>query len=239
MYKVISLFLFLILIFPSILLAGSRGMSLRFKTSYNQYDLTGMKKLQRYAFDYYTSLNLPVKVVEEFPDYFGLNFNIYIYPESLPPVGFFIDYCSTGGRISVKDYSGEIKFDQIVSAISIGPFFEINLLQLNQNKFILILPFGLVFTKLDQIEYIRLGNNSNKEKVIFTSIAVGLEPQFAYHYQIDRYFLRLSLGYQINTFNALHLKGNSDAKVMVGTGDYIGVQWNGVRVGITAGYDFK
>lgn len=66
-----------------------------------------------------------------------------------------------------------------------------------------------------------------------------LKPQFAYHYQIDRYFLRLSLGYQINTFNALHLKGNSDAKVMVGTGDYIGVQWNGVRVGITAGYDFK
>lgn len=127
MKKVIIVF-FLMICFPMMKTAGQESnISIKTRIAYGAYDMEGLKELQKDLLGFYTRMNLPTRIVENFPPYWTYQVQLsgQVNPDfSLGLVG---GIASTGGRIHYQDYSGEVVLDMLAARRALGLALEWNL----------------------------------------------------------------------------------------------------------------
>ena len=117
----IKLILFFTLIFFLAKL-NAQDFSVRFQTGYGFYNMKSMESFQN---DLLNSIFLvQLKTVQSFPPYVNFEFQFANSFSSEINGGIFFQFLSTGGRVAVSDYSGEINIDQIINGYNGGFLFE-------------------------------------------------------------------------------------------------------------------
>jgi hypothetical protein len=140
-------------------------------------------------------------------------------------MGFTADFLSTGGRNSVKDYSGEYKLDMLVNARLYGLETEYNFQLKHKLTYYLNMKIGLISSTFDAKEYLVVSNttlinesNTVKENNLY------LEPSTGIRYFIDKSFsLSVGIGYLKD------LGGDNDKKLM---------NWSGCKLKSGIAYSF-
>jgi hypothetical protein len=181
---------------------SSQTFRLSIEPGYGFYDMTKLHQTQEAAIAFYPGLG--IKAAEKFPPFFNQSGSFLWYASSDFLIGFTTGFLSTGGRNSVKDYSGEYKLDMMVNALQYGLETEYNFRLIPKVKCFLNLRGGGISSKLDFKENFIVTNTTlidNTNKI--TEKSSFIEPTTGIRYLLDKSFtLKMGIGYLIN-FNTL------------------------------------
>lgn len=179
--------------------------------------------------------NLPVeaRITDDFPAQPVYSAGLYYQATDIVYIGVTGSYYSTGSRISYKDFSGELKIDNILTTYSPG----------------IAAGFKLVDKKLKLYEETRLLYSfstlkmneeiiNTSDEMSFKSSAFQAEPRFRLLYSIYGIELGLNAGYLIDFGGKNRSVDNKDAILRYTTGskEEIKTSWSGIRVGASLGY---
>jgi hypothetical protein len=178
--------------------------------------------------------DIPAQIVSDFPPY--INYKAFIsFPRKdyRTRFRFYYGYQTTGSRISLADYSGELTLDLVVNGHMVGTEIE---------------AFStLIFDKIDLRGYFCLGTttsilklNNNlevgeeklNESYIFYSHGLDVEPGLRATYKYKKLDFGLSLGYFLDGTVYFYLKGDRDVKLGYDEDNLVRPSWDGLRLGI-------
>lgn len=217
-------------------------ISLRTTGEYNIFSMSDLKKVQTEIQSDMINSGIPASIVESFPPYFGLQLEIVLPATFINAAdlnyGFLIDFSSTGGRVDYKDYSGEVKFDQVVKAFSFGVLIEFQKIKNEHLFFTYGLKVPLIIASLDNKGTTIIGDNYSENNFKFNSFSVGIEPNFNLFYAVNNFIFGVSLGYLICIPSNYTYSENSDAFLQKRNGDPVTIGTNGLRLGLKVGYNF-
>ena len=214
----------------------------RLKGTYNFFAMSDETAMQNDLLKDLKVQGIPAIATESFPPYYGLQLQlVYIIKSNSGKeyhLGFFFDQASTGGRIDYKDYSGEIKVDQLFKAFSFGPTGELNKDLGGNFNCTLGLSIPLIFGSIGVKNESRIGNNINTQQVDFLSFTVGIESGITFSYLLQNISIGINLDRLIAFSSSYTLDTNSDVKLLNNAGDPVTMGMNGPRFGLTLGYSF-
>jgi hypothetical protein len=221
-----------ILLFCSVRLY-SQDIRLEMAAGLGTYSMSSMKDLN-------TALlpDFDAKVVSNFPAYPFFRPGL-IFTWTRFSAGLEYTRQSTGSRTSARDYSGEYRLDMLVQSNNTGLSLGWELMLKNKCRFEAELKGGAAFSHL-KIDYsLELNSQlveSNSEQM--DAVQYYFEPGISFDYALLA-DLRLGIygGYYLDTSNKA-FKGDFDL-VNPDTGEGVGPQWKGLRIGITVGYTLK
>ena len=226
-----KLFQFTIILFILInhsYLSNAQEFKVGFQSGLGTYKMHRLKDLSNYL-AYYNSL-LP-KVVSNYPSYFYYQPSVTFAFKKIN-LGFLYSFHSTGSRISIKDYSGEYRFDSKIKCHTLGTVGEINLNPEKKIKFILYSEVGVIFTKLNLTESFTVNDQSLIDiKYDFTSKSYYYEPGLKISYPLSSILFECNLGY-FKQFGKGTFKTSDDLNVYT-NGDLLKPDWSGLRIGIS------
>jgi len=195
MRRIIS---FIFLLFVAVTLS-SQTFRLSIEPGYGFYDMSKLHQTQEAAIAYYPGLG--IKAVEKFPPFFNqtCSFLWYANPDFL--IGLTTGFLSTGGRNSVKDYSGEYKLDMNVRALEYGLESEYNFKLIPKVKCFVKLRGGVISSTLVFDEDFVVTNTTlidHTEKI--TESDFFLEPSTGIQYVLNKSFsLDMGAGYLMSS----------------------------------------
>lgn len=213
------------------LLTEARQINISFETGVASFNQRSLISLQNEIMENNSQLGLAI--TDQFPSRPFYRVAILSHLKDDLLVGTFMAFTSTGGRLTVSDYSGRLDIDQVVSNLQLG-------LTL-QNKFNidgLLSPFiqfyaSSDFTKFHLTEQFQIGSSKNKNDSEFRSLNFSIEPAAGIIFQSLPLKPIFSAGYvlHIHPF-PLHLSDNKDAKLQIGGGNAFN-DFSGFRAGIS------
>jgi hypothetical protein len=174
--------------------------------------------------------------VENFPAAPEYNLDFVVSLGSKYSAGVYYNFFSTGSRLSLKDYSGEYRFDNIASNHSVG---LINKFSVFEKKAFLVqftLAVGYYNSTFKLTEELDVYNSDIlSEDYRFKSQGLFAKPGIAAFYSWKYINIGLYGSYYIGTHNDIYLADNHDAKLTDETsGDKIKTDWGGFQFGIIA-----
>lgn len=201
---------------------------------YSSYSTTDLKRLQ----DEITSDNsFSFKATDRFPSQPYLQLTIAKKMNDGNRIGLFWGYLSTGGRITVSDYSGEILSDQILMNHELGMNLNLYLPELKSEKaapFVQI-KISALLSRLELNESVYLSSGENfEDKLTLIAQNVAITPSIGFETQIMRFPMRVAAGYlmQVTEF-PFYLRENRDAKLRISGDNTVGPGLTGLRIGIS------
>ncbi len=202
---------------------------------YSSYATTDLKRLQ----DEITLDNsFSFKATDRFPSQPYLQLTIAKKMNDGNRIGLFWGYLSTGGRITVSDYSGEILYDQILMNHELGMNLNLYLTELKSEKgapFVQI-KISALLSRLELNESVYLSSGENfEDKLTLIAQNVAITPSIGFETQIMRFPIRVAAGYlmQVTEF-PFHLRENRDAKLRISGDNTVGPGLTGLRIGISS-----
>ena len=232
--KYFYLFLLIFLAYSKHSIAG--GISIRFQTGYNYYNMEQLHEMQKSVVNNIRNeVGIPVKIVESFPAYYSYQFQILFYLPKNFRLGGFFDYASTGGRVHYRDYSGKYSFDQIVTKKTLGTVAE-RLFPHKDNHlgFSLILKGFISFSDLNIRENLTIGEVTDGQDLDFVAISIGIEPALRYEINFSYITSGLEIGYRIGFSGFYHLEDYDDT-YLLNDGKEISPEWNGFKISLSFG----
>jgi hypothetical protein len=206
---------------------------IRLETSigFGTYSLKGLRNMNSE-----TLKNLPVeaRITDDFPAQPYYSAALFYHVSELFYFGIAGNYYTTGSRISYKDFSGELKSDNILSSYSPG----------------IAAGFKLMDKKLKLFEETRISYNFTnlkiKEKIIssthendFKSSSLQIEPRLKLSYMLYNFELGGNAGYLFDLGGKNRLADNKDAFLQNSNSkEAIKTGWSGLRLGMSIGYYF-
>jgi hypothetical protein len=197
------------------------------------YSMTGMKALN-------TALlpNFDAKVVSNFPAYPYFRPSL-IFTWTRFSAGLEYTYQSTGSRISTKDYSGEYRLDMLVHSNNAGLSLGWELLWKNRYRVEAGMKCGAAFSHM-KFDYSLELNGTVVEDYsnYLDAVQYYFEPGIRFNYALLA-DLRLGIygGYFLDVGDKA-FNGDFDL-VNPDTGEDVGPEWKGLRIGIAVGYTLK
>jgi len=144
-------------------------------------------KFENAVFDTYKAYGIPIKKVQSFPSV--PEFHVELSKKLTKLVwGCFYNQSSTGGRIHYSDYSGEIRFDYVLSNRSFGFLFRY---PLNENKvfsFKESLLMGIMPTTFSFEESIQIGSDRSEDAITVETLGYFFEPGLLIDYKFHKHF---------------------------------------------------
>jgi hypothetical protein len=201
-----------------------------------------MKELKNINESVRNALPFDAKTVADFPPYFYYSPCIGIHFADRLSFGFLYTFTSTGSRVSAADYSGEYRFDMIVSSNGPGIYYKVDLISEHAVHLSLYSNFEAAFSKLKMNESLRLMDSLiSSDSHSFAANSLIIEPGINITYPKRNFEVGLNLSYNIGLINKpFHLSENENAYLAdPDTGKKIKPQWNGLRVGFTISYLFN
>lgn len=181
------------------------------------------------------------EVVYNFPPYWGYEFgykykfkNVVYKFDML--MGMAISYNSTGGRLSAKDFSGEILQDMLVDVVAIGP--NVRFIESGEKKWKMGFEFATLvgITNMTTKTSLTIGDLSDSEKLQNTYISTLVDTYWVTEYTLtDGINLVSRLGYQLDA-GLVASYGNSTYSPY--TGQRMHPDWTGLRGSIGMNYSF-
>ncbi len=194
----------------------------------------GMSGLKTINENQMNTLPFGAKQVENFPAAPEYNLDFVVSLGSKYSAGFCYNFFSTGSRISLKDYSGEFRFDNIASNHSIGLINEFSVFEKKAFLVHFTLSLGYYNSTFKVTEELEVYNSDIlSEDYKFKSQGIFAKPGLAAFYSLKYINIGLYGSYYIGTRNDIYLADNHDAKLTDETsGDKIKTDWGGFQFGI-------
>ncbi|MGH7598526.1 MAG: hypothetical protein ACREOI_19390 [bacterium] len=222
---------------------GQNEISLRIKGGWNTYAMTDLKALQIEARTTLRQDQVRARITEYFPPYLSLQgaliFSVYQSHWGSVNVGGFPESLSTGGRVHYQDYSGEVRFDQVISGISLGGLCEFELKQSKKFSWRFAAELSVISSSLENEPLLRIGQNTVSEKIIFNSLAIAFQPRLAPTIKLGSMLWGLHLGYQFSAPATLKWSEDSRGYLVNANNQKVKSDWSGLRTGIWIGYNFN
>jgi hypothetical protein len=226
MKKTITIIVFIIFAyntFAQIIIEAGYGMG-----SYSLNDLRDMNS------EILKTLPVQGKVTDDFPmqPFYGIG--IFHQTTNVLSLGLTGTYNTTGSRISYKDYSGELKIDNILTSWSPGLAARFKLMDKKLNLY-QETRISCAFSKLQMSEEII----SYSEEMTFKSSGLQIEPKFKLTYDISNLEFGVNGGYLLDIGGKNKLVGDKKSFLQFkDSTDPIKTNWSGIRLSATVSYLF-
>ena len=182
------------------------------------------------------------KITDDFPATPYLNLAIFKNLEDGNRVGLFWRYLSTGGRLTVSDYSGTLISDQILTNHEIGADLNIYLKDFRQE---MVWPFvelqiSALLSKLEVKDKALIVNSGKQSETLSLAAQnVAITPNIGFEVRLKKFPVRFKAGYLIEvTPFPFYLKENRDAKLRTSNDNTVGPGLTGLRIGIGSAIKF-
>lgn len=234
-----SLLIFLtILVFTPIYVNAQAEYSTNLQVGWGSYSMSELKDFQNYIEKQWSIVNL--KKINNFPSYTYYNFQLSRSFNKNISLG--IDYRlqSTGYKSSYKDYSGEIKLEQVVWANQAGMSFILPI-NIKSKKVTLSFPLKIYYSwttcNLDYIITIS-GQTVDSFKRTFISNSIMANPEINCYYSIiEPLQVGIVTGFNLDFKGDLKLKDHKDIKLQLNN-ETVQSNWTGYRIGLIIQYKF-
>ncbi len=209
-----------------------------FESGFGTYQMTDLKN---YMNDVIQDNVLQPKVVTNFPAYLYFQPSISFCRES-HNWGFNIGLVSTGARASIRDYSGEYRYDN--KAVGFAPAFFEELLFYNKEKLSLYLhaDVGLIYSNVQLSEYFMVNTQEyTDESIKIISFGIFAKPVVKAIFSInDKLNIEANIGYHFDIYNGPLAQETNPFTYFRYAFFQSGIktQWNGIRIGMGCTYSF-
>jgi len=228
--------LLILLIFIS--MSWSREFAVRLGTSYHNFSLKNIEEFQSLVALKLNQQGIPVKIVDKFPSYFGVEIQFLTKIKNNSYIGFYYGYLSTGGRIHYQDYSGEVKIDQVISGNSVGIYSQFAFYH-HKVDLSIFSKFSMIFLHLKNQEYYQFLNQVEKLNSTFSGFLGGLTPGFKAEFSFGHFSFAGFISYRFTPETDLNRGEKANFLFLDNTINQIRVSWNGWSVGISLGIIFE
>ncbi|MGE5500195.1 MAG: hypothetical protein ACM3Q2_19140 [Syntrophothermus sp.] len=218
-------------------LSAQPKLMVRGKVTYNHFSADDLKTIQEQLAGQLRSIGIPVSVVESFPPYYGMQFQV-LFPvkdSAKLNMGFYYEQFSTGGRLHYKDYSGEVGIDQILKANVAGLLLEKILEPKHNVSFSLNIGLSLIWASLDMKTFERIYDQRDESTEVLKNFTLGLLPGFSLSYNLFNVVFSGGVSYQICLPSAFDYNGEI---VKNQNGDPYRPGMQGIRFSLGLGYNF-
>ncbi|MDD4144678.1 MAG: hypothetical protein PHN68_08585 [Prolixibacteraceae bacterium] len=226
MKKIITIIVFIIITYNSF-----AQLSIEANYGIGSYSLNDLRDMNAEILK-----NLPVqgKITDDFPmqPFYGIG--IFYQTTDIISLGVTGYYNTTGSRISYKDYSGELKADNILTSWSPGIAVRFKLMDKRLNLYEET-RISCAFSKLEMNEKVI----SYTDEMTFKSAGLQIEPKFKLTYDLSNMEFGINAGYLIDSGGKNRLVGDRDAILQFNNSkDPVKTNWSGVRLSASVSYLF-
>jgi len=185
---------------------------------------------------------LQPKIVANFPAYLYFQPSILFHHKS-HSWGFNVGLMSTGARASIRDYSGEYRYDN--KAVGFAPAFFEELLLYKKDKISLYIhaDVGLLYSNVQLKEYFNVNTQVFTDKSMkIMSFGLFAKPEVKAVYPInDNIDVEANIGYHFDIYSGPLVQETDPITyfryALFQNGKK--TQWNGIRIGLGCSYHFK
>lgn len=209
-------------------------ISLSYRLGYGTYRMQSVSEFQEYIL---SSGTLPGQIVEQFPGY--LNHRIYLgLPARLPRYKAYLGYLTTGGRISLVDYSGKWNFDMLLNGFQSGLHWESLVKTIKKIELKGYLDFGATFTTVNIKEYMKVWDQDSQQSQLFFAYGIDGQGGFEASYKLPFIDIGCYLGYEQDFSIPFYVEGDNQANLGISQTNLTHPGWAGLRTGISLCYTF-
>jgi hypothetical protein len=196
------------------------------ETNYNTFSHYSLSDFQK---EFKNDIpDIPIQTTDDFPSNIGFTIG---YELSNRNIAFFLGYNSTGGKLSYSDFSGVIRIEEPLKAITFGGIYYLNI---SDKKDFRIGFKG--FTMLSNFtidSYSKIGESITKEVVDFQSFDIGIGAQLNYEHPLTSFLiLKANLGFDLVLGNKLMFNKNKEYHLTNNADEQVNTGWSGLRTGI-------
>ncbi|MHB9140988.1 MAG: hypothetical protein ACYC25_03840 [Paludibacter sp.] len=230
--------LYLIALFQ-IINIEAQNIKYGFELGFGTYQMSDLKT---YMNDLIQDNVLQPKVVTYFPAYLYFQPSISFCRQSYN-WGFNVGLMSTGARASIRDYSGEYRYDN--KAVGFAPTFFEESLFYKKGKLSLYLhaDVGLLYSNVQLSEYFMVNTQVySNESIKLMSFGLFAKPVVKAIYPInDKLNIELNIGYHFDIYSGPLVQETDPITYFRYAFFQSGIktQWNGIRIGLGCTYNFK
>jgi hypothetical protein len=203
------------------------------------YSMSSLKDYQEKRIEALSPI--PAEIVTEFPP--DVNYKAFIsFPgrDNQTRFRFYYGFQTTGSRISLADYSGNLTLDMIVNGHMLGAEFEAfstPVLKVINLKGYLCL--GTSTTILKMRDHLDVGENKQDESYTFYSHGLDVEPGLRATYKYKKLEFGISLAYLQDAELYFYMKGNKKVKLGYDSEHLVFPGWSGVRTGFEVSFNLS
>ena len=232
-----TLTVYLILLCCSSLPIFGQSVKAEFSMTQNSYSMSDLKAYQNHVRIYQNSY---MKIVDNFPDYFGYSVTVM---KSIRPglyAGFVYGRLSTGGKMAYSDYSGSAAEYLNLTSNAFGLAVSYDVFKISWFKLQLSLHAVKKWSKLSWKRTFRVWDEVEEEKYHWNSEGWGLEPRAGIMVRVINHLdVGLLAGYHADS-NTAFTRHSSTLQIAMFQyyRRYIKPQWNGIRLGAMVSVGF-
>ena len=216
----------MLLIFFTINIFSQQGKIFT-ELNYNTFSHSSLSDFQKELVSDISSV-INLVTTDDFPGTIGFSLGYEITDRN---VAVFLSYNATGTKSSYSDFSGAIRLEQQLSAISFGGMYLLNLDKADHFK-LGFKGFGM-FSSLEINSASELtGQFSSNDSISFNAIDVGIGISLIYEYPISFLILRASLGFDLVLGGRLNFDDIDEAYLLDNSDNEVNTAWSGLRTGI-------
>ncbi len=213
-------------------LALKAQISFSYRAGYGTY---AMKRLGEYQEYMLQNCGLPAKIVTQFPGY--INHRLLIgFPSRSKRLKVYLGYLSTGGRISLSDYSGKYRIDMELSGFQAGIHFDLPGEQFDHFDLQPYIDLGSTTTLLRIKQSLIIAEQEQSESLLFAGHGADIQPGLVMSYKCPRYSIGAFFAYEKHVAMAFYEKGSPGVKLGISSDNLAVPDWSGIRGGIELCY---
>jgi hypothetical protein len=196
------------------------------ETNYNSFSHSSLSDFQQ---EFKADLSpIPLKTVDDFPANIGFTVGYEIVDSN---VAIFLGYNATGGKLSYSDYSGVVRLEESLNAITFGGIYYVNLNPENKDFRIGFRGFSML-SNLNLGSYSKISGNIQEDNIDFQSIDFGVGAQLNYEYPLSFFIIRANIGFDLVFGGQLKFKDNNEAHLINNSNQEVKTGWSGLRTGL-------
>jgi hypothetical protein len=170
---------------------------------------------------------IPLKTTDDFPANIGFTVGYEIVDVH---TAIFLSYNSTGGKLSYSDYSGAVRLEESLNAITFGGIYYLDLSE--KKGFRIGFKAFSMLSNLSIDSYSEIGGFIDEDTVDFQSFNFGAGVQLNYEYPLSFLILKANICFYLTFDGKLKFKDNEEAHLINNAGENVTTGWSGLRTGI-------
>lgn len=209
----------------------AQNIKLGFETGIGTYQMTVLKS---YMIDAVEKNVLKPHIVTNFPAYLYFQPSIS-YSKDMHTWGFNITFVSTGARASIRDYSGEYRYDNKVVGYAPALFEEVTLFQKQKLSILLRADVGVIYTDFQFNEYFQVNESVYiNESEELMSLNLFAKPGLKAIYKLtEEISIEANIGYHFDLFRGTLAEPTDPINYLkFGRQKGVEIQWDGIRAGL-------
>jgi hypothetical protein len=204
-------------------------VSLTYCPGYGVYMMSDLRQYQEYVLE---QSGLPAKAVEKFPPYLTHRIYAGFGNKRMRHIGFYAGFLTTGGRISLSDYSGKWLSDMVVDGIQAGGHYERRAAKTGPLELNFYIDAGTTVSLLKLDSYLEVAGEKYTESYLFVAHSLDLQPGIKLTCSPGRISMGAYAGVEGSFETPFYEKGNPKMKLGIDASRLAKPGWAGLRAGL-------